>query len=379
MGDDVYEAQTAAGEVRVQFGWNRWVTIEVPGGSRKSAAIAKRAALERLLVECGVSEAEARVAAKSAWKQRRMMRGGRKRLPGRARGNSTRTGRSSSSSSGWSRRSSTSSSSSSTGWACRPPPPFRKPSGSRLDSLGASATQPCWKHSERSLRRRRTRRPIGGALKGTVSGSVNGPGGQSSRALLITSALRLSYFTIAWNGVIGAAALLVSTATHSLALAGFALNALLDSAASAILVWRFRRERHDPHAAERLERRAQTLIVVAMLLIALYVGFEAVRTLRNASHADESLLGVVLAVVSLLVLPSLGRRKLRVASAVSSRALRGDAVLTLAAAALAAITLVALLATGAFGWWWADPLAALIIAGFLGVEAVRVAIHHRFG
>jgi divalent metal cation (Fe/Co/Zn/Cd) transporter len=216
-------------------------------------------------------------------------------------------------------------------------------------------------------------------LKGTVSSSGNGPGGQSSRAALIASALRLSYFTIAWNGVIGATALFVSTATHSLALAGFALNALLDSAASAILVWRFRRERRDPHAAERLERRAQALIAVAMLVIALYVGFEAVRALMNASHADESLLGVVLAVVSLLMLPWLGRMKLRVASALPSPALRGDAVLTLAAAALAAITLVALLATGAFGWWWADPLAALIIAGFLGVEAVRVAIHHRFG
>src|SRR4029453_4741113 len=130
-------------------------------------------------------------------------------------------------------------------------------------------------------------------------------------------------------GVIGATALFVATATHSLALAGFALNALLDSAASAllfwrfrreardpapagfarnplldsaasaILVWRFRRERRDPHAAERLERRAQALIAVAMLVIALYVGLEAVRALMNASHADESLLGVVLAVVSL--------------------------------------------------------------------------------
>jgi divalent metal cation (Fe/Co/Zn/Cd) transporter len=208
---------------------------------------------------------------------------------------------------------------------------------------------------------------------------VDGPSHPGSRAGLVESALRLSYFTIAWNGVIGATALLVSTATHSLALAGFALNALLDSAASAILVWRFRRERRDPHAAERLERRAQALIAVAMLVIALYVGFEAVRALMNASHADESLLGVVLAVVSLLILPWLGRMKLRVASALPSRALRGDGVLTLAAAALAAITLVALLASGAFGWWWADPLAALIITGFLGVEAVRVATHHRFG
>jgi divalent metal cation (Fe/Co/Zn/Cd) transporter len=220
--------------------------------------------------------------------------------------------------------------------------------------------------------------PIGGALKHILT-SVNGPRSLPSRAALVESALRLSYFTIAWNGVIGAVALFVSTVTGSLALAGFALNALLDASASAILVWRFRRERSDPQAAERLERRAQALIAGAMLIIALYVGFEATRALLNASHADESRLGFVLAVASLLVLPWLGNMKLRVASALPSRALRGDAVLTLAAAALAAITLVALLATGAFGWWWADPLAALTIAGFLGVEAVRVAIHHSFG
>jgi divalent metal cation (Fe/Co/Zn/Cd) transporter len=217
-----------------------------------------------------------------------------------------------------------------------------------------------------------------GALKHILT-SLDGPGSVASRASLVQSALRLSYFTIAWNGVIGAAALVVSTVTDSLALAGFALNALLDSSASAILVWRFRRERSDPQGAERLERRAQALIAAAMLVVALYVGFEALRALLNASHADESRLGFVLAVVSLLILPWLGRMKLRVASALPSRALRGDAVLTLAAAALAAITLIALLATGAFGWWWADPLAALIIAGFLAVEAVRVAAHHRFG
>jgi divalent metal cation (Fe/Co/Zn/Cd) transporter len=218
-------------------------------------------------------------------------------------------------------------------------------------------------------------------LKDTAShpSRASSAGTRLSRSALVTSALRLSYFTMAWNGVIGATALVVSTLTGSLALAGFALNALLDSSASAILVWRFRRERTNPAAAERLERRAQAFIVVAMLAVALYVGYEAVQAIVSNSHADESTLGAALAIVSLLVLPWLGRRKLQVASRLPSRALRGDGVLTLAAAALAAITLVALLATAALGWWWADPVAALIIAGALALEATRVAIHHRFG
>lgn len=201
----------------------------------------------------------------------------------------------------------------------------------------------------------------------------------SERSELLISALRLSYFTVAWNGVVGAAALVVGLTTGSLALAGFALNALLDSSASVVLVWRFRKERRDPVAAERLERQAQTWIVLAMLVVAAYVGFEAVRGLMDGSHPESSAFGLGIATVSLVVLPWLGLRKLRVASRIRSRALRGDGVLTMAAAALAAITLVALLVNSALEWWWADPAAALLIAAALATEGARVAVRHRFG
>jgi divalent metal cation (Fe/Co/Zn/Cd) transporter len=201
----------------------------------------------------------------------------------------------------------------------------------------------------------------------------------ASRISLVADALRLSYVTIAWNGIVGALALGVGLVSGSLALAAFALNALLDSSASVVLVWRFRHERTSPEASERVERRAQAFIVVAMWIVALYVGFEAVRALADGSHPDESLFGVTLAAVSLLVLPWLGKAKLCVASGLGSRALRGDGVLTLAAAALALVTLVALVAVRAFGWWWADALAALLVAAVLGFEGARAAIHHRFG
>jgi divalent metal cation (Fe/Co/Zn/Cd) transporter len=158
-----------------------------------------------------------------------------------------------------------------------------------------------------------------------------------SRESLIGAALRLSYLTIAWNGLIGASGFAVALVTGTLALAGFALNALLDSSASAVLVWRFVNERRDPLAAERVERQAQAVVVVAMVVVGLYVAVEAVRALAGRSHADESALGFAVATVSLLVLPWLGRQKLRVAAALPSAALRGDGVLTLAAAALAAI------------------------------------------
>ena len=116
-----------------------------------------------------------------------------------------------------------------------------------------------------------------------------------------------------------------------------------------------------------------------MFLVALYVGVQAVRALAQGSHPESSTLGVVLAALSLAVLPWLGRRKLVVAAQLGSQALRGDGVLTLAAAALASITLAALLLSSAFGWWWADPIAALATATALCIEAVRVAVRHRFG
>jgi divalent metal cation (Fe/Co/Zn/Cd) transporter len=201
----------------------------------------------------------------------------------------------------------------------------------------------------------------------------------SDRASLLASALRLSFFTIAWNGAVGAAALVVSIVDSSLALAGFALTALLDSSASMVLVWRFREELRDPVAAEHLERRAQSWVVVAMLAVAVYVDIQAVRGLAGRSHPEASALGVVLAAASLVVLPWLGSAKLRVAARLESGALRGDGILTSASAALAAIALAALLANAAFGWWWADPTAALLIATALAIEATRVAVRHRFG
>jgi divalent metal cation (Fe/Co/Zn/Cd) transporter len=185
--------------------------------------------------------------------------------------------------------------------------------------------------------------------------------------------------TIAWNGAAGAAALVVAFTTGSLALAGFALNALLDSAASVVLVWRFTHEQRNPAAAERVERRAQALIGCAMVAIGVYIGVQAVRALVDGSHSETSIFAVALAALSLLVLPLLGLRKLQVAAALPSPALRGDGVLTLAAAALAAITLCALVLNAAFDWWWADPLAAVVIAVALAGEGARVLVRHRFG
>jgi divalent metal cation (Fe/Co/Zn/Cd) transporter len=148
----------------------------------------------------------------------------------------------------------------------------------------------------------------------------------ASRNSLIHSAVRLSYATIGWNGLAGASGLAAALIARSPATAGFALNALLDSSASVVLVWRFRRERHDPEAAEHLERHAQKFIVVAMLAVAALVALGTMRALATGSHANETVFAVLVTALSLLFLPWLGRKKLGVAAALPSPALRGDAV-----------------------------------------------------
>jgi divalent metal cation (Fe/Co/Zn/Cd) transporter len=201
----------------------------------------------------------------------------------------------------------------------------------------------------------------------------------TGRARLIASALQLSYFTIAWSGLVGALALLVAFLDNSPALAGLALNALLDGSASGVLAWRFSRERRDPAGAERLEGRALYGVACAMLAVAFYVGFRAVSGLAEGSHPKASAFGLIVSALSLLVLPWLGRLKLRVAADLPSPALRGDAILMLASAALAATTLVALLLNAGLGWWWADPAVAILIAAALAIEGARVIVRHRFG
>ena len=107
---------------------------------------------------------------------------------------------------------------------------------------------------------------------------------ERDRASQLVSAVRLSRFTVGWNGGVGAASLVVSFIDPSLALAGFGFTALLDASASVVLVHRFRTEQRDPVGAERFERRAQAWVAAAMFLIASYVGVQAIRGLAGHAH-----------------------------------------------------------------------------------------------
>jgi divalent metal cation (Fe/Co/Zn/Cd) transporter len=183
----------------------------------------------------------------------------------------------------------------------------------------------------------------------------------------IRRAVLLCGATVAFNMVVGLSAVITALATGSLALIGFGVNAVVDSSVSSLLVWRFRAEELGlAERAIRAERIALRLAGAAFSVVAMYVFARALVSLTTGHHAAVSWFGVAEAVCSLLVLPYLAVSKYRLSTELGSRALRADSLLTASGIALAGIALIGLLVQRAFGWWWADPVAALVIATFLG-------------
>jgi divalent metal cation (Fe/Co/Zn/Cd) transporter len=185
-------------------------------------------------------------------------------------------------------------------------------------------------------------------------------------------AARLCALTVGWNTIVGGAAVVTAISTGSLSLIGFGINAVVDSSASAVLVWRFRAEEAG-HAerAERSEQLALRIAGAAFLMIALYLFIQAVRTLSAGRHFEATLFGIAEAIASLLVLPILASAKYLLSQRLGSRALRADSLLTWSGVALASLALVALLTQRIFGWWWGDPVGALVIAALLAWQGSR--------
>lgn len=189
----------------------------------------------------------------------------------------------------------------------------------------------------------------------------------------VSSAIRWCALSVLWAVIVGASAVVAGLAAGVIALVGFGADSITDGLASAALVWRFRRERSGEHDVELVERRVAWAVGTILIGIGIYVGASAVLALADHSAPDSSSAGVALTSASILVLPVLARAKLRLASSLHSSALRGDGILSLAGAALAAVTLASLALDAAVGWWWCDAVAALLIAAFLLREGGRTA------
>ena len=186
-----------------------------------------------------------------------------------------------------------------------------------------------------------------------------------ARARWLRRALLLSAVSIGWNGIAGSIAVYVALGSGSLSLLGFGADAVIDSAASVALIWRFLVEAREPERAARVERVAERVVGIALIVLAFYLVAASVRSLATQAHPEASLLGISLLVASVIALPPLAVAKYRVASRLGSRALRADSVLTAVAGLLAVISLASLAVSQAFGFWWADATAALIVAAIV--------------
>jgi divalent metal cation (Fe/Co/Zn/Cd) transporter len=184
-------------------------------------------------------------------------------------------------------------------------------------------------------------------------------------------AIRLEYFTVGWNVLEAAVALGAGWLAASIALEGFGLDSLIETASGLVLLWRLKRA---AASDEQAESRAVKLVGWTFVALAAYVVYAAGSDLWLRRAPSFSWPGLILAAASLLVMPALGLAKRRVAHRMQSRALAADSLETLMCAYLSASLLVGLGLNGWKGWWWTDPVAALAMAAYMlreGVEALR--------
>jgi divalent metal cation (Fe/Co/Zn/Cd) transporter len=179
----------------------------------------------------------------------------------------------------------------------------------------------------------------------------------------------LSWVSLGYMALEGLVAVAAGIAAGSIALIGFGIDSAIEGFASVVIVWRFSGWRTLSHAAEN---RAQRLVAIQFFILAPYVGFEAMRSLVNGSHPEESMVGIALAATSVIFMPLLGRAKQRIGSRIGSSATASEGKQNLLCAYLAAALLVGLLGNALFGAWWLDALVALFIA-YVAVQEGREA------
>lgn len=192
----------------------------------------------------------------------------------------------------------------------------------------------------------------------------------TTRATAVQSGVHLEYFTIAWNLLEAIVALACGAVASSIALVGFGLDSLIEVSSGAVLLWRLHTD-HEDARREAVEHRALKLVGVGLLAVAAYVASDSTISLLRREVPEKSLAGIALAVASLIAMPLLARRKRCVAAVIASAALQADSRQTDICAYLSAILLLGLLLNAAFGWWWADPAAGLVMVPLIAYEGTQ--------
>lgn len=194
----------------------------------------------------------------------------------------------------------------------------------------------------------------------------------ASRLTAIRRGRQLENFSIAWNSLEGIIAVFAGIVAGSISLVGFGFDSVIEVSSALVLVWRLHHAKGVKD--EVAERRARKFVGACFFALAAYVLFDSVKSLVTKERPEESTVGILLAILSVIVMPVVARQKRGVAATLNSGAMRADSQQTQLCAYLSAILLVGLAANAALGWWWADPLAALVMLPIVvneGVEAFK--------
>ena len=200
-----------------------------------------------------------------------------------------------------------------------------------------------------------------------------------NRDRLLSRALTLSAVSVVFGVLVGSVSIAAGLADHSLGVLAAGLSVLADVTGSIVLIWRFRVERTDPGRAHEVEDRAAIVVAVALLAIGVILCYESVSALLSGTHPGSSLVAILTAALSFCVLAPLAYAKRKTAISLHSHALKGDSTLSAIGAGTALFALVGLALNSAFGWWWADRVVALLIAGAAVIEAREVITAERAG
>ena len=190
------------------------------------------------------------------------------------------------------------------------------------------------------------------------------------RARVVKRGQKLEYFTIAYNSLEGLIAIIFGALAGSIALVGFGFDSVIEVTSGAVLLWRLRAEM-DEERRERVEASSLRIVGICFLALAAYVCYDAAGSLIGRELPERSVPGIVLAVASLVVMPLLARAKRRVARGIKSAAMTADAKQTELCTYLSAILLGGLALNALFGWWWADPVAALLMVPLIAFEGYK--------
>jgi divalent metal cation (Fe/Co/Zn/Cd) transporter len=190
------------------------------------------------------------------------------------------------------------------------------------------------------------------------------------RKAVVLHGRRLEYFTVAWNALEGLVALVAGAIAGSISLVGFGIDSFIEVTSGSVLLWRMSVDA-EVQRRELNERRALRIVGVCFLLLAAYIAYESLLDLWSRRAPEHSIPGIVLACVSLVVMPILSKAKRKVGRALGSAAMHADAKQTEFCTYLSAILLAGLLLNALFGLWWADPMAALIMVPIIAKEGIE--------